>query len=993
MRTLLDPAFSLVRLTLLLDSAVKGMILLAVAGVVSRLVQRASAAFRHLIWCVAIAGSLALPLLSMALPGWHWPVLPPGLFAVPAAPPRTALTFGLGLNAGAPNASQPQPGPGVSPPGGTVVGRGSGPTTDTQLRGTPSPRPIDTRPTSLHWSAWLVLVWAAGAALVAVPLLVGTLRLWRVSLRARPVTEEAWVALFDNLASRLRLRQSVTLQLSEQVRLPMMWGPFQPVVMLPVEAEDWPEERRGLVLLHELAHVQRADCLTQLLAQIACVVYWFNPLAWLAAWQLRVERERACDDRVLAVGTSPAAYAHHLLEIARAARRAGVAPLAGVAMARPSQMEGRLLAVLDSTLSRGAVPRLAARLAVAAGLCLVLPLAAIQPSAREARPIGPPDQELSVRKLPPLPKGFGGWSHQFSPDGTKIALAHVGPPYYATNIAVYESASRGMRLVTDYNKPAEPEWPDLPIWSPDSATLVFRVQDKDRNSDLRIAPPGGTPRTLYRSPAHSAILVRPTDWLRDGSALVVVLEHPNKTYTLGMVSATAGEFQPLRALRSDPGIAQASPDGRFLVYTSGPRGSRDLEIMTTRGRSRHPLAAHPADEEQPLWSPDGRFLIFKSRRRGAWALWGIAIENGQAVGEPFMVKDGMDSTWLYNWSPQGQLFFSDVYHVRDVYSVRVNPRTGGAEGEPREIPYERTGGNTNPAWSPDGDRLAFFSDTPGDRTVLVVVPSAGGAVREYPVPSVQPFPVSRRRLDWLPDGSGISFPARDANGQLALIRLNLATGESRSTRLPRGVSGLSASAEWTRDGSAYLTAIEPEKDRPARLIEHHLATGHDRVIWTATPPVIDIRYPRFSPDYKAIAFVAITSEAPDGQSKGLMVLDLATRQARMASPTLGGRRGRSGPRAPYLQESPPSWSPDGRHLVVVVNGEGGKVALHIVSRTGGDPQKIELGDTKPWWHPSWSPDGNQIAFSTLAPQSSNWVMENAIPPAQLARSRGATASE
>src|SRR5262249_47386000 len=154
----------------------------------------------------------------------------------------------------------------------------------------------------------------------------------------------------------------------------------------------WPEERRRLVLLHELAHIQRADCLTQLLAQVACVLHWFNPLFWLAAWQLRVERERACDDRVLAAGVSPAAYAHHLLAIARAGRRAGTAPLAGVAMARPSQMEGRLLAVLDSTLPHRAVPRRAARWTVAIGLCLLLPLAVVQPSSREARLTGPPDQ-------------------------------------------------------------------------------------------------------------------------------------------------------------------------------------------------------------------------------------------------------------------------------------------------------------------------------------------------------------------------------------------------------------------------------------------------------------------------------------------------------------------------------------------------------------------------------------------------------------------------
>ena len=107
--------------------------------------------------------------------------------------------------------------------------------------------------------------------------------------------------------------------------------------------------------------------------------------------------------------------------------------------------------------------------------------------------------------------------------------------------------------------------------------------------------------------------------------------------------------------------------------------------------------------------------------------------------------------------------------------------------------------------------------------------------------------------------------------------------------------------------------------------------------------------------------------------------------------TIGGRWRNIGPRGPYLKEGPPSWSPDGQHLVAVVIGEGGRNELHVVSRTGGPPRKIELGDIEPWWHPSWSPDGQQIAFSTLTPQSNNWVMENVIPPGQWARSHGAAA--
>ena len=156
----------------------------------------------------------------------------------------------------------------------------------------------------------------------------------------------------------------------------MTWGWLRPVILLPLGADQWPPDRLRAVLLHELAHIARADWPAQMASHLACALYWFNPLVWLAARQARTEAERACDDRVLLAGIPAPDYARHLLDVARSLRDT---PLPAVLpMAHTPQMAGRLKAILGRGRTRKPVTR---RALVLAGLALagvVAPLAAMQ---------------------------------------------------------------------------------------------------------------------------------------------------------------------------------------------------------------------------------------------------------------------------------------------------------------------------------------------------------------------------------------------------------------------------------------------------------------------------------------------------------------------------------------------------------------------------------------------------------------------------------------
>jgi hypothetical protein len=108
------------------------------------------------------------------------------------------------------------------------------------------------------------------------------------------------------------------------------------------------------------------------------VVCWFNPLVWLAARQMRRERERACDDRVLLHGAPASGYARDLLEIARSGMAPRRSAMAALALAHRTELEGRLVAILDERRRRAGVSPSAGTAMITMAAGFILPLATIR---------------------------------------------------------------------------------------------------------------------------------------------------------------------------------------------------------------------------------------------------------------------------------------------------------------------------------------------------------------------------------------------------------------------------------------------------------------------------------------------------------------------------------------------------------------------------------------------------------------------------------------
>ncbi|MEM8598919.1 MAG: M56 family metallopeptidase [Bacteroidota bacterium] len=368
---LLDLASAAVPVALPL--VLKATVVFALGWGAARLVRGASAAWRHAVWAGTLAAVLAVTLLPLALPAWEVtvPVLPGETAAVTEGATLTDAATAPTLTAAEPSAFE------AGAFDGFVAAEG----TEASAVAAPTPWALMT---AQPWAA-VVLVWALGVLLVGAWWLVSALAAWRLAAQATPVKDGAWLALLADVADDLDLSTPVRLLTSDRLSVPVTWGAIGPVLILPGGADGWDNDRRRAVLAHELAHVGRRDVLWQWVAQFACALHWYQPLAWLAYRRLLAEREHACDDSVLRVGTRPTAYADVLLDVARAVqRREPVAALAMAPMARRSQLEGRLLSILDPSLDRRGLSRVLLAVLGAVTLLLAASLATVRPVAYAA---------------------------------------------------------------------------------------------------------------------------------------------------------------------------------------------------------------------------------------------------------------------------------------------------------------------------------------------------------------------------------------------------------------------------------------------------------------------------------------------------------------------------------------------------------------------------------------------------------------------------------
>lgn len=320
-------------LSMLVILFVRVTLVVATGWLASRALARSSAAVQHRVWLLATLGMLVVPLLWALTPGWRVPLL-----ELQVEDANLPLGFG-----------------------------------DAHLS---------------HGSSWpelLVVCWFVGLLVGLCYIMLGIISARRLFGGSAPCTNRAWLELLAALQRELGIARHIELRVTARSVSPAVWSFRRVQILLPEASLAWRPRHRRSVLLHELAHVARHDCASRMIVNLACAVWWFQPLAWFTANRVRVLGEQAADDYVIRAGSQRTDYAHQLLAIAGAL---GWARLPGLAqtMFHPSHLEQRLRAILDPARQRNALDTRRSLTSVAIACALVIPLATLTPSVVRAVP-------------------------------------------------------------------------------------------------------------------------------------------------------------------------------------------------------------------------------------------------------------------------------------------------------------------------------------------------------------------------------------------------------------------------------------------------------------------------------------------------------------------------------------------------------------------------------------------------------------------------------
>ena len=424
---------------------------------------------------------------------------------------------------------------------------------------------------------------------------------------------------------------------------------------------------------------------------------FYHPSIWYVSNRMRIEREYCTDELATKIYGDTTQYASALTQLEENAAVSTLAMAAngGILLNRIR----RILGLPADDVGRTGSWLVGAAVSVA----LLLMLIAI-PTVRASLQLAAAPS-VEIRRI--WADKHTTSSGRISPDGKHVAFIH----WDSGNLGLYSLEDGARRLLTSEGTWQSPNaYAESPVWSPDSSRVAYTwiVNERPQVRVVSIDTPATDPVALYAADSMGWTYAR--DWAPDGKSILADVKETDGELNSALISVADGSQTRLANMPNPAGAPKFSPDGQLLAFMQRTENrDRDIFLYDINTTQTRPVVEHPGDDRSPQWSPDGKWLTFVSTRSGTNAVWMLRVGTNQADQDPVPVATLGANHRVFGISNDGKYYFGRSQLGTDVFSVDYNAATHEIQGQERILVNRFLGRNWQSAWSPDGERLAFFS--------------------------------------------------------------------------------------------------------------------------------------------------------------------------------------------------------------------------------------------------------------------------------------------
>jgi len=831
----------------------------------------------------------------------------------------------------------------------------------------------------------LPLFWLAGALVIGLYILLSNFFLWRIVRRERPLLDQKTLELFEECKERMGVQTIIGLIPSAQIRSPALFGFIRPRLLLPKEMlEEASLEEMRYIFLHELAHLKRRDIYLGWSTSFLQILHWFNPLVWFAFYRMRADRELSCDALVLSRTGKEKSQEYGQAIVGLLRRFSHTRPLPALAgiLENKSQLKRRISMIAQYKKGSYRWSPLTILLILAVGL-VSFSFAVGDWDQNTFLPKSEP--KISLRRVETGP--MSDFSGPPSLDGRYICDIQPTSDVLIAELMIRDLATDEVRPLTKVSRNGM--W--YPVISPESTHVAYMNQFYPApETELQlIGIDGGGHRALHRFKEGEQIRLH--TWTSDGKQILGSLWDGEK----GQLVAFSIENGSMKVLHTFDflwnGLTSGrtfSPDGRYFAYDR-PQEKKsengDIFILDIENQKTEHVVRHTANDRLLGWTPDGNSLLFSSDRiqglpgglsiSDTWDAYLLPITDGVSQGAPELIKRNIPTKIRpKGFTRDGAFYYAIEFRTIETAVAEVDMQTGNLLSKPQTVSH--TGTNQSPAWSPDGQHLAYCVHRSDNSGIIRIRNMETGQERELN-PDLPRF----YSLRWSPDGKffivsifhiNISPPLE------AIYRINANSGE-RITLMQSESNALGV-AQLSRDGRTLFYVVRNPKSLKASLMRRDMESGQEKELFSMEG-VRNVQYLTF----------ALSS---DGQQ--LAITSLLIKFSPMTfihriltMPAIGGEPKELFKNDELKQYPMIAWTPDGKSLlftnsIPVTNSIPERInEVWLIPAGGGQARELCRPQTTMygvlWRTLDVHPDGKRIAFDCFEYRHEVWVMENFLP--------------